>query len=272
VLPYASYLRVYEPATAVSETAEGWVPRDDEGGPAESVTLGLEQRSTMARVVSPAAPAVAGDPTLGAYVLRREGETFYCPVDLSLRSWLSLTSLVESIGDANVGLIFPPQALATAGEDFLRWRRDHPGAVPHIQQSTWGVPRTWFVMVVEDEREGYDDGDGASVRYRARILDARRRLAAGQRVLRAVIDDTDVLEELAALSSWLEAFDESSWVELDYAGISRLLGSDLAHDQSARDIHRALEALRREDFAAAGASYRAFEERWRVVNGFERAN
>jgi hypothetical protein len=272
VLPYASYLRVYEPAAALGESAEGWMPRNDGSARSAGVTLDLEQRSTMARVVSPTAPPAADDPMLGAYVLRREGHPYYCPVDLSLRSWLSLTSLVESIGDTTVNLIFPPQALATAGEDFLRWRRDHPGAVPHIQQSTWGIPRTWFVMVVEDEREGYDDGEGGSVRYRARILDARRRLATAHRVLRSVIDDTDVIDELAALSTWLEVFDEASWVELDYAGIARLLGPELAHDQSARDIHRALDALRREDFATAGASYRAFEERWRIVNGFERAN
>jgi len=97
-------------------------------------------------------------------------------------------------------------------------------------------------------------------------------LAAAYRLLSSVIDDTEVLEELEGLSSWLEAFDDASWVELDYAGIARLLGEALQHDQSARDIHRAIDALRREDYASAGVSYRAFEERWRVVNAFERAN
>jgi hypothetical protein len=127
-------------------------------------------------------------------------------------------------------------------------------------------------MVVEDERERYDDGDVRTVRYRARILDARRRLSAAHRLLRSMLDDTDVLDELSGLSTWLESFDPASWVELDYAGVARLLGDELHSDQSARDIHRAMDALRREDFASAGIAYRAFEERWRAVNAFERAN
>jgi hypothetical protein len=127
-------------------------------------------------------------------------------------------------------------------------------------------------MVVEDERETYEAGSLRSVRYRSRIVDARRRMAAADRLLRSAIDDIELLDEIVALSDWLGSFDSESWVELDYAGVARFLGDGLASDQSARDIHRALDALRREDFAAAGESYRAFEERWRVVNAYERAN
>ena len=108
-------------------------------------------------------------------MLHRDGRDYVCPVDLSLRSWLSLTSLVDNIGDAAASLIFPPNALSSAGDQFLRWRRDNPDAVPHIRTSTWGVPRTWFVLVVEDERELYDHEGATSVRYRARVSDARRR-------------------------------------------------------------------------------------------------
>lgn len=272
MLPYASYLRVYEPMTALGDLAGEWKVESEQGQPSSTATLAVEQRATLSRIVASPAPPIDPVQQPGGYVLRRDGQSFCCPVDLPLRSWLSLTSLVESIGDTAVNLIFPAQALAIAGEEFLQWRRDHPGAVPHIRQATWGVPRAWFVLVVEDERERYDDGAGSSVRYRARVLDARRRLAAAHRLLNSVIDDTEVMEELSGLATWLEAFDESSWVELDYAGVARLLGDALQHDQSARDIHRAIDALRRDDFASAGASYRAFEERWRVVNAFERAN
>ena len=81
-----------------------------------------------------------------------------------------------------------------------------------------------------------------------------------------------LLAELRDLGDWLEAFDSASWLELDYAGVARLLGDALATDQSARDIHRALAALRSGDFATAASSYRSFEDRWRAVNGYERAN
>lgn len=272
MLPYASYLRVYEPFQALSPELRGsltpdeWAPRD------RSVTLAAEQRIGLTRAVTSSTITVEPGHRSAVYVLRREGRSFFCPVDMPLRSWLSMTSLIDNLGTAAAGLIVPPEALALADEQFLRWRRDNPTAVPHIRQVTWGVPRTWFVLVVEDERTGYDDGCGASIRYRARILDARRRAASAHRTLLKAIDDADLLDELAGLGSWLDSFHDDSWVELDYAGVAQVLGDRLATDQSARDIHQALDAIARGDLATAGTAYRCFEERWRIVNGFERAN
>jgi hypothetical protein len=51
-----------------------------------------------------------------------------------------------------------------------------------------------------------------------------------------------------------------------------LLGPGLREDRSARDVHVALRALQRGDLAAAGEAYRRFEDRWRVVSAYERAN
>jgi hypothetical protein len=261
---------VYEPIEALPEAARADI--DAQAAGRRASTLSTEQRLSLTRVVIPPALPVDVKPDGATYVLRRDGAEFFCPVDLSLRSWLSLTSLVETMGDAAVGMIIPNAAMATAGEEFLRWRQQNPMAMPHIRQSTWGVPRTWFVMVVEDERETYDADRFRSVRYRARIIDARRRLAAAYRLLRSAIDDVDLLEEMSGLGDWLESFDPTSWVELDYAGIAGFLRDQLTSDQSARDIHRALDALRRDDLATAGEAYRAFEERWRAVNAYERAN
>jgi hypothetical protein len=269
VLPYASYLRVYEPLDALPDDIRSGVSQL--AGRRTGATLQSEQELALSMAVGPPG-SVPDDIAVDAYVMRRDGRDYFCPVDLSLRSWLSLTSLVESMGDAAVTAILPQAGLTLAGEEFLRWRQQNPTAVPHIRQTTWGVPRTWFVMVVEDERETYDAGSFRSVRYRSRIIDARRRMAAANRLLRAVIDDIELLDEITALSDWLESFDMESWLELDYAGVARFLGNQLTSDQSAREIHRALDALRREDYEAAGESYRTFEERWRAVNAYERAN
>jgi hypothetical protein len=258
VLPYPSYLRVYEPAERALST--------------DAASIDAEQHLVLSRAVSSTTLTIDNEAAQDCYVLRRGGRDYVCPVDLSLRSWLSLTSLVDNIGDAAASLIFPANALSSADDQFLHWRRDNPDAVPHIRTSTWGVPRTWFVLVVEDERELYDHDGATSVRYRAAVLDARRRATAAHRLLRSVIDDGELLDDLADLGSWLEAFDEHSLVELDYAGVARLLQPQLSSDQSARDIHRALDAVRRSDFATAAAAYRTFEERWRSVNAFERAN
>jgi hypothetical protein len=242
------------------------------GVPTARASIDTEQRVSMARAVASTAVAIDGEPAPEGYVLQRHGRDYVCPVDLSLRSWLSLTSLVDNIGDATASLIFPPNALSSAGDRFLRWRRDNPHAVPHIRTSTWGVPRTWFVLVVDAERELYDHAEVTSVRYRTSIVEAGRRLGASRRLLQTVVDDGELLDELEDLENWLAAFHQQAVVELDYAGVAWLLQGQLSSDRSAGDIHRALDAVRRSDFATAGVAYRTFEQRWRTVNAFERAN
>lgn len=272
MLPYLSYLRVYEPLHALGAATQAHLA-EDLGATAETgFTWATEQESALSRAVNSPGLVVEPDQVPGSYVLRRGGHSFYCPTDVPLRSWLSLSSLVEDVGGATAHLWFSADSLANADAAYAQWRRDHPSDVPHIRQTTWGIPRTWFVLVVEDERESYEVAGRSSVRYRATFTDARRRLDSAHSVLRRVIDETDLIEELTDLADWLGAFDPGSWLELDYAGIASLLGDELPSDASARDIHRALAALRTGDFATAGAAYRAFEERWRVVNAFERAN
>jgi len=153
----------------------------------------------------------------------------------------ALASLLRDLGI--VATQGDRRTLANADAAFAKWRSDHPREVPHIRQTTWGIPRTWFVLVVEDERELYEVSGQTSVRYRATVVDAKRRLGRAHAVLRKVIDETELLDELTDLTEWLDAFDADSWVELDYAGIATLLGEGLAADESARDIHRALAAL-----------------------------
>lgn len=269
MLPYVSYLRVYEPLRALGEAALDYVPGPSGAGVAQT-SVADEQRTVLTRTVG-ASPAATPTETTG-YLLGRDGRRYVCPADLPLRSWLSLTSLGDSIGPAAMTLLMPATSLATADQEFLHWRREHPQAVPHIRQATWGVPRTWFLLVAEDEREAYVAQAVRSVRFRARLADARQRLAAALQVLHRVMDDDDLHDELADLGRWLSAFHDDSWLELDYAGVSRLLGDALADDRSAAEIRAALAALRKGDFAAAGASYRRFEERWRTVNAYERAN
>ncbi len=231
-----------------------------------------EQELALAGAVRGLLPTVDDGALPRPYSFRRGGRTFVCPVDMTLRSWLSLNTSAAALGDAATALMPSAADRARSDEAFARWRRDHPAAVPHIRQATWGVPRSWFLLVVEEERESYDANGHAGVRYRARIGDARRRLTRAHAVLSSVIDDIDIHEELVDLGGWLAAFDDDGWVELDYAGVARLLGTTLDSDRSALDVHTAIGALKRGDLAAAGEAYRRFERRWRLVNAYERAN
>lgn len=271
MLPYASYLRVYEPLTALSPSAKAAMRQDVEASTDVPATLVIEQTTVLQRAMSSSGLDLDVD-RAGTYVIRISGRSFYCPADMPLRSWLSLTSLLDSLGGSNVALLFPAESLAVADEKFLSWRRTHPEAVPHVRQSTWGIPRTWFTLVAPEERESYDAGGFDSLRYRTRTVDARRRVMSALDVLERALDEADLLAEMQDLTGWLQAFDPAGWLELDYAGIARCFRSGLDDDHSARDIQHALDALHRGDWVAAGEGYRAFEARWRVINAYERVN
>jgi hypothetical protein len=272
VLPYTSYLRVYEPARALNEALRSDL-RAHQATLTESLaTVETEQRAALRRTVTGSVLLAEDDEQPEVYVLRREGRLHLCPVDLSLRSWLALTSLVQGRDAPALRLLIPTDSIGVADERFLHWRRDHPTAVPHIRQATWEVPRTWFVLVVDDERELYDASGFTGVRYRARMGDARHRIAAARRTLGELVDDVELLDALGSLAQWLDAFDDASWVEVDYAGVARLMADSLNDDHSARDISRAMKALRAGNLTAAATAYRSFEQRWRAVGAFERAS
>jgi hypothetical protein len=270
LLPYASYLRVYEPAEQSAVTVPGVATGDAPVEAAATVTLAREQQTVLRKTVA-SAPGTQADLT-GCYLLRRDDRLYVCGVDLALRSWLALATFVEDTDSTTRALFLLSGHAERAEMQFTSWRMANPATVPHIRSATWGVPRTWFLVVAEDEREGYEVGGAPSVRFRTPLAVARGRLEAAQALVSAMIDDDELIEELDDLEGWLASFAADSWLELDYAGVGHLLGAALDSDRSAAEIATAMSALERKDFAAAGESYRSFVDRWRVVNALERAN
>lgn len=271
LLPYASYLRVYEPADPMSTPGLG-VGHGDPPVETATSTLSTEQRTVLSRTMTTRTAPQPRDDLAGCYLLRRDGSLFVCPVDLVLRSWLALASFTDDTDSRTQALFLGDDQRAATEAEYAAWRADNPTALPHIRQATWGVPRTWFLLVAQEEREVYDLDGEPSVRFRTPVADARRRLLSAFTILNATVDDDDLLEELSDLGGWLAAFPGESWVEVDYAGVARLLGPGLAGDRSAYEIKGALRAIQRHDFATAGETYRQFVERWRAVTALERAN
>ena len=204
--------------------------------------------------------------------MRHDDLLYVCPMDLAARCWVAIASFTQDTDAMTRALFFVADHAESAQERLVAWRLTNPGAVPHIRDSTWGVPRTWFLLVTQDERERYDVDGESSVRFRTSIAAARERLRSAYTVLSAMIDDADLLAELGDLGHWLAAFSDDSRVEVDYAGAAGLLGIELETDRSAAEIETALAAMGRRDFGAAGEAYRHFVERWRAVNALERAN
>lgn len=269
-MPYVSYLRAYEPTER--RTAQG------SGGNAtdtpldtSTVTLAQEQQTVLSRTIAPFG-SLRGDDLAGRYVLEREGLFYTCPIDLALRSWLALATFVEDTDTATQHLLQVPDPQRRGDVADRVWEQSLVRAVPHIRSATWGVPRTWFLLVTEAEREMYDNGGSTSVRFRTSMSQARARLAEASGLLGALIGDEELMDELDDLQAWLTSFGVDGCLEVDYAGVAGLLGEALSADTSASEIQDAIDALRRKDFAAAGDAYGAFTTRWRVVNALERAN
>lgn len=272
LLPYASYLRVYEPAEPMSAPGPGGAKGDPPVETVATSTLATEQRAVLSRTMTRRTAQHARDDLAGCYLMRRDGSLFVCPVDLVLRSWLALASFTEDTDTGTQSLFLGADQREATEREYVAWRAVNPTALPHIRQATWGVPRTWFLLVAQEERELYDLAGEPSVRFRTPMADARRRLLSGFTILNATVDDDDLLEELSDLGGWLAAFADECWVEVDYAGVASLLGPGLAGDRSAYEIKSALRAIQRRDFATAGETYRQFVERWRAVTALERAS
>lgn len=271
LLPYASYLRIYRPVEQMS----GSGLRAGHGDPRVTVSalaVSSEQQTALERTLAPPATPRAEDDLVGSYLMRRDGELYVCPVDLALRSWLAIGSFAEDVDPITQTLLLPPDLVTSTEKEYAQWRAASPTAMPHIRQATWGVPRTWFLLVAQEEREPYDLEGEPSVRFRTPVPDARRRLLSAYTVLNATIDDEELLGDLSDLGQWLAAFGDDCWMELDYAGVATLLGPELAGDRSAYEITSALRAIGRRDFARAGETYRIFVERWRAVTALERAS
>ncbi|MGC2998819.1 hypothetical protein ACPF8X_10740 [Streptomyces sp. G35A] len=273
VVPYATYLRVYEPLAAFPERE-----RDHWTRYARRTDLPScqdELRRALADLVPTPPVPVPVHESDDAFVLEVDGAVCVCPWRTRLRGWQALGELAEDFPPPVLDALLPPVVRRQAAQDYERWLAGHPDARPWIRTSTWQVPINWFVLFADEERE-YDkgSGDGAPVlRYRTPMVQARRRVARGLRALRDAVDEGLLIDGLVDVGRWLEEFHPRSLVELDYGGLVHALPAGvLEDDHSAADVAEGIAALRRGDEAGAGAAYGRLVERWRSVRDLRSAN
>ncbi|MFF7857995.1 hypothetical protein [Streptomyces sp. NPDC007904] len=273
VVPYATYLRVYEPLAAFPERE-----RDHWTRYARRTDLPScqdELRRALADLVPTPPVPVPVHESDDAFVLEVDGAVCVCPWRTRLRGWQALGELAEDFPPPVLDALLPPVVRRQAAQDYEHWLAGHPDARPWIRTSTWQVPINWFVLFADEERE-YDkgSGDGAPVlRYRTPMVQARRRVARGLRALRDAVDEGLLIDGLVDVGRWLEEFHPRSLVELDYGGLVHALPAGaLEDDHSAADVAEGIAALRRGDEAGAGAAYGRLVERWRSVRDLRSAN
>ncbi|MFG2224430.1 hypothetical protein [Streptomyces sp. NPDC048644] len=264
-VPYAAYLRVYEPLAAFPEPERShwarYAKRDD------TPTAQDEQRRALADLLPTPPVPVPVHESADAFVAVVDEVPCICPWRTRLRGWQALEELPELLPAPVLDAALPPVVRRQAATDYEEWQERNPDARPWIRGATWHVPVRWFVLFDDAEREYEREGkDGPLLRYRTPMVQARRRVARGLRTLRDTMEEGPLIDGLVDVGRWLEEFHPRSLVELDYGGLVHAVpDAQLAGDRSAAEVAEGLAALREGDGERAGAAYEKLSDRWRSV-------
>uniref|UniRef100_A0AAU3HXQ9 DUF8083 domain-containing protein n=1 Tax=Streptomyces sp. NBC_01393 TaxID=2903851 RepID=A0AAU3HXQ9_9ACTN len=275
IVPYTSYLRVYEPLAAFPESERAHWTRYARRP--ERPSYQDELRRSLADLLPTPPIPVPVHESGDAFVAEVDGAVCVCPWRTRLRGWQALDELGEELPASVLDAVLPPLVRRQAALDYERWLARNPDARPWIRTSTWQVPLNWFVLVTDEERE-YEKGTGPGgtaplLRYRTPMVQARRRTARALRTLRDALDEGPLIEGLVDVGRWLEEFHPRSLVELDYGGLVHTLpAGQLEDDHSAADVAEGIEALRTGDGPTAGEAYGRLVERWRSVRDRRSSN
>ncbi|MEV6783712.1 hypothetical protein [Streptomyces sp. NPDC051098] len=271
-VPYAAYLRVYEPLAAFPDDERAHWTRyaKRESTPTAQDEL---RRSLADLLPTPPVPVPvheSGD----AFVTEVDGVVCVCPWRTRLRGWLALEELTEQLPAALLDAALPPVVRGQAAADYEQWRERNPDARPWIRTAVWQVPVRWFALFSDEERVYEPAGPEAAVlRYRTPMVEARRRVARSLRTLRESADGGLLTDGLVDVGKWLEEFHPRSLVELDYGGLVHALdAAHLEEDRSAADLAAGIAALGAGDGDGASAAYARLVERWRAVRDLQFAN
>ncbi len=282
---HAAFLRVYEPLAAFDGLArrrwEAYLAAGTAVTPAEGV---VRERAAALRAVAGRPPRVVPAVEDHAFVTEVDGVTLLCPWRTRLRALEALDEFTADLPDEVVRAFLPLEAVRAAADELERERTSRPAERTAQLTSPWHVPLRWFVLVDAHERQvrlGPPRGGGTSVDrlagrglvYRTAMSRARRRTAKALAVLRRTVEDGDVAAGLEDLGRWLEEFHPRSLVELDYGGLVHLLDdTELAEDESARDVATALTALAEGEATAATEAYARVTGRMKALQSVESAN
>ncbi|UGY92751.1 hypothetical protein [Streptomyces gobiensis] len=263
-VPYAAYLRVYEPLAAFPEPERShWVRyarREDHPGAQD------ELRRALADLLPVPPVAVPVRESADAFVAEVDGVTCVCPWRTRLRGWLALMEAADELPEPVLDAALPPVVRRQAADDYDRWRERNPDARPWIRSALWHVPVRWFLLFRDEERDYGKADEGLVLRYRTPMVQARRRVARSLKLLRAELEEGPLVDGLVDVGRWLEEFHPRSLVELDYGGLVHTIPEEqLAADHSAADAAEGLAALRAGDAERAGELYDRLTERWRAV-------
>jgi hypothetical protein len=296
VLPYAAYLRVYEPLTAFPEPERSAWARYAESAdrPRRATALDAEHAESLRRLAAAPPVLVPPEESQDAYLRSVGGMVYVSPWQTRLRSWVAFTRLRETV-PAEVLAAFAPGAVADrVGRDFERWKGAGGTVQAHILSSTWHVPLAWFVPFVPAERslvlnsqqqQQQEAGGGGpatatptrTLVYVTSMPEARRRVARASRVAATIDriqpDEDPGWADVETVGRWLTGFHPDALVELDYGGLVHLFDDQaLRADESVAEVAVALAGMEQGKTVLTLAMHQRVLARWRSVRALESAN
>lgn len=280
-LPFSSALRVYEPLHAFPEEERVALRKAAVGAVSRDAVENAELLASLGRITRKGGdPFPTGRTDLvrvrSAASKNDDGATWdpdellYCPSQLVLRAGLAANALMEGIHGPLAQLLIPEEQLDKHQERINQVKAGGNTPRVHTRASTWGIPFSWFSLFMEGDRQEVVESQGkiATVRVWTTLLEALERARYAGAHLALAAPDLDMLEELAQLTAWLERFDSSSLVELDYGAVA-----DKVHpDDSPLDIRLGIECLAEGDMTGAAAAYRRLASRWIPIRQLARAS
>ncbi|MFB9964080.1 hypothetical protein [Sinosporangium siamense] len=290
MLPYAAYLRVYEPLSAFPEAQRHvWSAyADSTDRPRRAGALRVEHGEAVRRLLSlPPMPA-PHEESENAYLRRVDNILYVCPWQSRLRSWLAFAKLRGSTPVRLMNRLVPQAVADQTADDFDMFkRRSGANALrTHIRTATWHVPSSWFTpfdgaerwLVLGEPVEHQQDGATTmtptrNLIYVTSMSQARRRVARSLQVIRRHAGEATTAAEVEDVARWLEEFHPHSLVELDYGGLVNLMDDEtLRADQSVAELSAALTGLDTGQEELAYAMYQRVILRWRSIQILESAN
>src|ERR1700754_3783320 len=217
VLPYAAYLRVYEPLTAFAEPERKlWADYADlRDRPRRANALNAEHGESVMRLLGMPPQPVPAQESPNAYLRRVEDRLYVCPWETRLRSWLAVSPVRGTPLVKLMDHLVPKTIAEQTASDFDRYKRKTGSSAlrTHIRTTAWHVPPSWFVPFDGNERwlvlgaanPGQDvtTTTGRNLIYVTSMAQAGRRAARALNVLRRHLGEVSANFDVEDIARWL---------------------------------------------------------------------
>ncbi|WP_341771714.1 hypothetical protein [Actinophytocola oryzae] len=202
-------------------------------------------------------------------------EPLVCPLDVRARAAAALVGFLTTSHPTLLSgaLTARPD---TVREKAARVLAELPSGAVHIVSTTWTVPLPWFTIVDPAQRHlvlAPQADPTRQVCWRATIADAQARVGKAHGLASKAMGERGPTKVLEDTGRWLEHFDPSSAVELDYGGLVQLMTDEqIEGDTSAEDVNAIVSALEREDVEEIASRFERLRDFWGTLAARERNN